>query len=227
MAATLLEAEGHRQASWRTDPASGGASAVVADIGTHAQHLAEFVTGLRVQQVAADLSTLVPGRTADDNAHVMLRFPEDVRGLLWVTMAAAGQLHGLRLRVFAERGGLEWAQEWPNELVVRSLDGPQRTVARGSPEMLPAAARASRMSAGLPEGFAAAFGTYTTTPGRPSPRGGGATTPWMRPRIFRRSTTARAASGSSTRSWRRTRTGSAWVDVPADVGDGGGASEHA
>ncbi|HEX6254899.1 MAG TPA: Gfo/Idh/MocA family oxidoreductase [Euzebyales bacterium] len=158
-AATLLEAEGHRQASWRTDPASAGASSVVADLGTHAQHLAEFVTGLRVQRVAADLSTLVPGRTADDNAHVMLRFPGEVPGLLWVTMAAAGQLHGLRLRVFAERGGLEWSQEWPNELTVRPLEGPHRTIARGSPEMLPSAARASRMWAGHPEGFAAAFGT--------------------------------------------------------------------
>jgi predicted dehydrogenase len=158
-AATLLEAEGHRQASWRTDPASAGASSVVADIGTHAQHLAEFVTGLRVQTVAAELSTLVRGRRVDGNAHVMLRFHGDVRGLLWATIAAAGQLHGLHLRVFAERGGLEWIQEWPNELIVRPLTGPHRMIARGSQELLPSAARASRMPAGQPEGFAAAFGT--------------------------------------------------------------------
>jgi len=220
-AATLLEAEGHRQASWRTDPDSAGASSVVADIGTHAQHLAEFVTGLKVQQVAADLSTLVPGRAADDNAHVMLHFPDDIRGLLWVTMAAAGQLHGLRLRIFAERGGLEWVQEWPNELTMRPLEGPHRTITRGSPEMLPAAARASRMWAGHPEGFAAAFGTIYDDA-------------WSSIRARRDGSDPRAAApdlptvddgargvlfvDAVVASHRH---GSAWVDVPTDVDDGG------
>jgi len=225
-AATLLEAEGHRQASWRTDPASGGASSVVADIGTHAQHLAEFVTGLEVQQVAADLSTLVPGRAADDNAHVMLRFPDDVRGLLWATMAAAGQVHGLRLRVFAERGGLEWAQEWPNELIVRPLEGPQRTIARGSPEMLPAAARASRMWAGHPEGFAAAFGTiYTDAWSAIVARREGGDPGAAAPDLPTVDDGARGVHfvDAVVASHRH---GSAWVDVPPDV-DGATWSEEA
>lgn len=216
-AATLLEAEGHRQASWRTDPVTAGASSVVADIGTHAQHLAEFVTGLRVQDVAAELSTLVPGRTADDNAHVMLRFPGTARGLLWVTMAAAGQLHGLRLRVFAERGGIEWAQEHPNELILRPLDGPHRIIARGSSEMLPAAARASRMWAGHPEGFTSAFGTiYDDAWSAITARRLG-DDPWAAaPDLPSVVDGARSVAfvDAVVRSHRRD---GAWVDVPADV----------
>lgn len=156
-AATLLEAEGHKQAAWRTDPATAGASTVVADLGTHAQHLAEFVCGQRIEQVCAELSTLVAGRTADDNAHVLLRLAGGARGVLWVTMAAAGQLHGLRLRVFAERGGLEWDQERPDDLTVRPIDRPRLVIARGTAAMSPSAARASRLWPGHPEGFIAAF----------------------------------------------------------------------
>ncbi|HSJ47066.1 MAG TPA: Gfo/Idh/MocA family oxidoreductase, partial [Euzebyales bacterium] len=225
-AATLLEAQDHRQASWRTDPASAGASSVVADLGTHAQHLAEFVTGLRVRTVSAELSTLVPGRAVDDNAHVMLRLPGAVRGLLWVTMAAAGQLHGLRLRVFAERGGLEWAQEWPNELIVRPLEGPHRIIARGSPEMLPAAARASRMWAGHPEGFAAAFGTiyndaWSAIVARREGSDPDAAAPDL-PTVIDGARGVRFVD-AVVRSHRRD---GAWVDVPADL-DGTGASEDA
>lgn len=216
-AATLLEAEGHRQASWRTDPASAGASSVVADIGTHAQHLAEFVTGLRVETVAAELSTLVRGREVDDNAHVMLRFPGDVRGLLWVTMAAAGQLHGLRLRVFAEGGGLEWAQEHPNELIVRPLRGPHRIIARGSPEMLPAAARASRMWAGQPEGFFGAFGTiYDDIWSAIVARREGSDPAVAAPDLPTVDDGARGVRFVEAVA-RSHRGNSAWVDVPADV----------
>lgn len=218
-AATLLEAEGHRQASWRTDPTITGASSVVADIGTHAQHLAEFVTGLRVRTVAAELSTLVRGRRADDNAHVMLRFPDGARGLLWVTMAAAGQLHGLRLRVFAERGGLEWAQEWPNELIVRPLEGPHRIIARGSSEMLPAAARASRMWAGHPEGFAAAFGTiYDDAWSAITTRRDGSDPSAAAPDLPTVDDGARSVQFVDA-VVRSHRDDGAWVDVPAQVDD--------
>ncbi len=161
-ASTLLEAEGHKQASWRTDPAVAGASSVVADIGTHAQHLAAFVTGLELEEVSAELSTLVPGREADDNAHVKLRFGGGARGFLWVTMAAAGQLHGLRLRVFGDQAGMEWVQEQPDDLLVRTPDGQRRILARGSEGLSPAARRATRLWAGHPEGFIPAFANVYT-----------------------------------------------------------------
>jgi len=156
-ASTLLEASGHKQAVWRTTPALAGKSAVVCDLGTHAHHLARFVSGLEVAELSAELSTLVPGRRSDDNAHVKLRFAGGARGMMWVSMAAAGNLHGQRLRVFGEQGNLEWVQEQPEQLVHRPLDGPQRILSRGCAGLSPAAQRASRLWAGHPEGFLEAF----------------------------------------------------------------------
>ncbi len=156
-ASTLLEAEGHKQALWRTTPSIAGKSSVVGDLGTHAHHLTCFITGLEISEVSAELSSIVPGRQADDNAHIKLRFNNGAKGMMWVSMVAAGNLHGQRIRVYGEKGSLEWVQEQPNELILRPVDGPQQTISRGFGWLSPAAQRASRLSAGHPEGFIAAF----------------------------------------------------------------------
>jgi len=156
-ASTLLEASGHKQATWRTTPSIAGKSAVVGDIGTHAHHLARFVTGLEVTELSAELSTVVPGRKSDDNAHVKLRFTNGARGLMWVSMAATGNLHGQRIRVFGEKASLEWIQEQPEQLHLRPLDGPHRVLSRGCGYLSAAAQRATRLWPGHPEGFLEAF----------------------------------------------------------------------
>src|SRR6266567_8045874 len=156
-ASTLLEAEGHKQALWRTTPSIAGKSSVVGDLGTHAHHLARFITGLEISEVSAELSSIVPGRQTDDNAHIKLRFNNGAKGMMWVSMVAAGNLHGQRIRVYGEKGNLEWVQEQPNELILRPVDGPQQTISRGFGWLSPAAQRASRLWPGHPEGFIAAF----------------------------------------------------------------------
>lgn len=155
--AELAEGQGRRGAIWRTDPVLGGPSTVVGDLGTHAHHLARFVTGLETTEVAAELSTLVEGRVADDNAHVLLRFDNGARGMLWATMAAAGAANGLRLRVFGPAGHLEWIQEAPETLTLRPLDGPIQILRRAMPGA-PAADALSRRRPGQPEGIVEAFG---------------------------------------------------------------------
>lgn len=156
-ASSLLEAQGHKQAVWRTTPAQAGPSTVVGDLGTHAHHLVRFVTGLEVTEVSAELTSLVPGRQADDNGHLKLRLSNGARGLMWVSMVAAGHLHGLRLRVYGELGSLEWVQETPDELTLRPLGGPKQVLARGSDYLSPLARRATRLWPGHPEGFLEAF----------------------------------------------------------------------
>lgn len=156
-ASTLLEAQGHKQAKWRTTPEIAGKSSVVGDLGTHAHHLARYITGLEVSELSAELSTLVPGRQTDDNGHIMLRFDNGARGMMWVSMVAVGNLHGLRIRIYGELGSLEWVQERPDELILRPLDGPQRILARGAGYLAPAAQRVNRLWPGHPEGFMDAF----------------------------------------------------------------------
>jgi predicted dehydrogenase len=161
-ASTLLEAEGHKQAVWRTTPSIAGKSSVVGDLGTHAHHLARFVTGLEITEVSAELASIVPGRQVDDNAHIMLRFNNGAKGMMWVSMVAAGHLHGQRIRVYGEKGSLEWVQEQPNELVLRPVDGPHQTLSRGFGWLSPAARRASHLWPGHPEGYLEAFANIYT-----------------------------------------------------------------
>ncbi len=153
--AAPLEQEGVKQA-WRTDPASAGPSGVVADIGTHAYHLMRFVTGLEVQTLAADLSTMVPGRKLEDNANILLRFRDGVRGVLWASMVAAGESVGFRLRVYGETGHVAWDEAFPDQLHLRLLDGTDQTLHRGG-KLSPFAKHATRLVSGLPEGFVEAF----------------------------------------------------------------------
>ncbi len=154
---TALEETGNKQAGWRTDPARSGAGGCIGDIGTHAFHLAEFVTGLRCDAVAAQLTTFVRGRQLDDDAQLMLRFSNGARGLLWASQVAVGHENGLRLRVYGESGSLEWIQEHPNQLRIAVLGQPPRVISRGGSGGGPAAARATRLPGGHPEGYIEAF----------------------------------------------------------------------
>ena len=152
-----IEASGQKQADWRTDPARSGAGGSTGDIGTHAFNLANFVSGLTVAELAADLQAFVPGRRVDDNAHVLMRYAGGARGMLWCSQVAAGCENGLRLRVFGTKAGLEWAQEDPNYLWVTPIGGQRSRITRGGGGSGPEAARMSRIPPGHPEGYLEGF----------------------------------------------------------------------
>ena len=155
----LTKAEDFKQAAWRTDPARSGAGGSTGDIGTHAFNLASFVTGLELETLSADLQAFVSGRQLDDNAHVMMRFKGGARGMLWCSQVAPGNENGLRLRVYGENGGLEWAQENPNQLWYTPHGEPKRLLTRNGAGTADAAARVSRIPAGHPEGYLEGFAT--------------------------------------------------------------------
>jgi predicted dehydrogenase len=157
-----LESVGQKQATWRTDPVRSGPGGAIGDIGSHAFQLACFVTGSTPMQVLADLSTFVPGRRVDDNAHVLLRFPDGARGMLWASQVAHGNHNALRLRVYGDRGGLEWAQETPEQLWFTRPNEPARVLNRGGSGTDTAADRVSRLPAGHPEGYLEGFATIYT-----------------------------------------------------------------
>jgi predicted dehydrogenase len=143
--------------AWKLDPERVGPSLVLADIGTHAQHLLRFATGLEVLEVAAEAGAIVPERDAHDYAGALLRLEGGARGSFWVTQAAAGVENCLRLRVSGERGSLEWMQELPQRLDWKPIDAPAQVLTPRGPGISPAAARASRVAKGHPEGFPEAF----------------------------------------------------------------------
>jgi predicted dehydrogenase len=154
---TPLERTGQKQAEWRTDPARSGPAGSLGDIGTHAYNLACFVTGLACEQVAADVTTFVPGRRLDDNVQVMLRFSKGAKGGLWASQVASGNENNLRLRVYGEKAGIDWRQEDPNELIFAPLGEPRRSIRRGSAGTGQAATHATRIPSGHPEGYLEAF----------------------------------------------------------------------
>ncbi len=154
---TRLEETGQKQAEWRTDPARSGPAGCVGDIGTHAFNLGRFITGLELEALAADLQTFVPGRRLDDNAHILLRFAGGARGMLWASQVAPGHENGLRIRIFGEAGGLAWSQEDPNQLIHMPLGEAPRRLTRGGPGLGIAAARATRIPPGHPEGYLEGF----------------------------------------------------------------------
>jgi predicted dehydrogenase len=156
--ASQLEGQGtNKQADWRTDPARSGAAGAIGDIGSHAENLVATVTGLEIESLCADLSSLVPGRALDDDGSLLLRFAGGARGVLIASQINTGLENDLRLRVSGTLGTLEWRQERPSQLVHLPHDGPKRILTRGSPWLHPAAQRASRIPAGHPEGFIEAF----------------------------------------------------------------------
>ena len=154
---TALEATGQKQAVLRTDPARNGPAGSLGDIGTHAFNIAAFVSGLACQEIAADLTSFVPGRPLDDNVHLLLRYEKNVRGMLWASQVAPGNDNHLALQIYGEKAGLSWCQERANELIFSPLGEPPRSIARNGAGSLPVTAHASHTPAGHPEGYLEGF----------------------------------------------------------------------
>ena len=161
--ATNLEDSGQKQASWRTDPTKSGAGGAIGDIGTHAAHLAEYVSSRRITQINAMLNTYLPGRRLDDDAAMLLRFDNGASGVLVATQIAAGEENNLSLRVHGETGSIAWKHAEPNTLVLRSLDAPVQLLRTGSGYLSEAATRATRTPPGHPEGYLEAFANVYTS----------------------------------------------------------------
>jgi len=153
---TLIEATGQKQADWRTDPARAGAGAL-GDIGSHAEHLSRYVTGLEIEQLCADVSTFVEGRRIDDDANLLVRYAGGAKGVLFCSQISLGEENRLTLRVYGTDASLEWHQQEPNELVVRRADGPMQVYKPGHSFLAPAAQHATRLPSGHPEAFLEAF----------------------------------------------------------------------
>lgn len=150
----------NKQASWRTDPKRSGAGGAIGDIGTHAYNLLRFVTGLGTESVSADLQSFVPGRQLDDNVHILFRLEGGARGMLWASQVAVGNENGLALRVYGEKGGLEWRQENPNQMWFTEFGKPKQLLTRGGAiSSAPAASMNIRVPGGHPEGYLEAFAT--------------------------------------------------------------------
>jgi predicted dehydrogenase len=154
----LSEKDGNAQAAWRTDPARSGKSGCMGDIGTHAAHLAEYISGLKITKLCADLNIVVEGRKLDDDGNVLLKFDNGANGVLIASQIAAGEENALRIRVYGEKGGLEWAQQEPNTLIMKWLDEPIQILRTGSHCLSNEANFNSRTPAGHPEGYLEAFG---------------------------------------------------------------------
>lgn len=157
----LSEREGNAQAAWRTDPKRSGKAGSMGDIGTHAAHLAEYITGLKITQLCADLNIMVPGRMLDDDGNVLLRFDNGAAGVLIASQIAAGEENNLRIKVYGEKGGIEWSQQEPNTLWVKWLDQPMQVLRAGSnygAHLSSFATQNARTPGGHPEGYLEAFG---------------------------------------------------------------------
>ncbi len=155
--ASLIESEGQKQASWRTDPARAGASSCMGDIGTHAENLMEYITGLTIAELCADLSTMVEGRQLEDDGNVLVRLDNGARGVLYASQISAGEENPLTIRIYGELAGLEWRQEEPNTLTVKWGDRHREVRRTGVGELSAASAAHTRLPAGHPEGFVEAF----------------------------------------------------------------------
>lgn len=156
------ELSGNKQAEWRTDPARSGAGGAIGDIGTHAYHLAGFVSGLETEQVLAQLTSFVEGRSLDDDVQIMLRYKGGARGSLWASQVAVGNENGLKLRIYGSKGGLEWMQADPNYLWFTRFGEPKQLITRGGAGANAAASRVTRIPGGHPEGYLEGFATIYT-----------------------------------------------------------------
>jgi len=154
---TLLEGTEQKQAAWRTDPSKSGIAGAMGDIGTHAENLAEYITGLKIAQVCADISILVDGRLLDDDGNVLLRFENGARGILYASQISAGEENSLSIRVYGEKAGIEWHQMEPNTLEVKWLDKPKQILRTGVGDLYEESQNATRIPAGHPEGYLEAF----------------------------------------------------------------------
>jgi len=151
--ATPSEKEGSKQAAWRTDPKLSGKSNCVGDIGTHAENMVSYMTGLRIESLCARLDSFVPGRVLDDNATIMIEYEGGAKGLYWASQIAVGCDNGLRVRIFGTTGTIQWSQENPNYLLVSKLGQPTQTLSRGRDPFYPGAQAYSRIPSGHPEGY--------------------------------------------------------------------------
>jgi predicted dehydrogenase len=157
----LTEREGNAQAAWRTDPKKSGKSGCMGDIGTHAAHLAEYITGLKITRICADLNIMVEGRALDDDGNVLLKFENGAAGVLMASQVAAGEENALKIRVYGEKGGIEWAQQEPNTLLVKWLEQPAQILRAGGnygDRLSSYATQNCRTPGGHPEGYLEAFG---------------------------------------------------------------------
>ncbi len=157
----LSEREGNAQAAWRTDPSKSGKSGSMGDIGTHAAHLAEYISGLKITKICADLNIVVKGRMLDDDGNVLLKFDNGANGVLMASQVAAGEENALKIRIYGEKGGLEWRQEEPNTLLAKWLDKPTQILRAGSgytDRLSSFATHNCRTPGGHPEGYLEAFG---------------------------------------------------------------------
>ncbi|MGC4015849.1 MAG: Gfo/Idh/MocA family oxidoreductase [Luteolibacter sp.] len=152
-----IEEGGQKQAAWRTDPKKSGAAGCIGDIGTHAENLAEYITGLKIKELAADITAFVKGRKLDDDGNVLLRFKGGAKGILHASQISAGEENNLNIRVYGELGGIEWRQMEPNTLIVKWLDQPAQIYRTGLGYLGANAAAAARIPAGHPEGYLEAF----------------------------------------------------------------------
>jgi predicted dehydrogenase len=175
-----IDQEGQKQASWRTDPERAGASGCIGDIGTHAENLARYITGLEIDELCADFSTFVEGRRLEDDGNMLLRYKGGARGVLYASQISAGEENNLAIRVYGTKGSLEWHQEHPNELVVKFQDAPRKTYRRGNSYVSDAAKKFTRLPFGHPEAFIEAFANIyleaaraieAEVMGQPSPEG--------------------------------------------------------
>jgi len=155
----LTEREGNAQASWRTDPKKSGKAGAMGDIGTHAAHLAEYISGLKITKLCADLNVMVEGRALDDDGNVLLKFDNGAAGVLVATQVAAGEENNLKIRIYGEKGGIDWTQQEPNTLIVKWLDQPAQILRAGnnSPGLSSYALQNCRTPGGHPEGYLEAF----------------------------------------------------------------------
>jgi predicted dehydrogenase len=154
---TLLEGTGNMQASWRTDPKQSGMGGAIGDIGTHAANLAEYITGAKITDICAMLNAVVKGRMLDDDSSMLLKFENGASGVLLATQVAAGEENNLNIRVYGEKGGLEWKQMEPNTLLLKWLDRPTEVVRAGQSYLSDEAKAFTRTPAGHPEGYLEAF----------------------------------------------------------------------
>src|SRR5687768_1129846 len=158
---TLFEKDGNKQASWRTDPKRSGKSGCMGDIGSHAAHLAEYISGLKITHLCADLNVMVEGRALDDDGNVLLKFDNGAVGVLMASQVAAGEENALKIRVYGEKGGIEWAQQEPNTLLVKWLEQPAQILRAGGnygDRLSSFAIQNCRTPGGHPEGYLEAFG---------------------------------------------------------------------
>jgi predicted dehydrogenase len=151
------EQQGNKQAEWRTDPARSGLAGCVGDIGTHGENLLEFITGLKIKSLCADLTAFVPGRALDDDANILLRLENGGKGILTCSQIAAGEENGLTIRIYGTKAGLEWRQMEPNSLVLKQPGQPSQILRTGQPYMSEESRALTRIPAGHPEGFLEAF----------------------------------------------------------------------